>query len=268
MPKPCIFCPNKADSQEHIWSEWILDSLPEAKDGKFTRQIGSREPKTHSAKKPVQTVGLVCTPCNTGWMSERLEVPMSGLTKNIILEHNPKIFSAADCKAMANWAFKSALLANHIALANEEPFFSESERYKFAENLTLPVGVCVWLGRRNAGHLTAAWSSVTDTHQPWFEMTPHLTTIPDSRRRFRVNTCTMVVGYLLLQVAALRWARRDVASYLNAVSIVQDKRLNDYSVPIWPNNGFSVSWPPKGAIGNNSFRDYQKRFGVGFRFGE
>jgi hypothetical protein len=124
-------------------------------------------------------------------MSLKLEAPMKAATSGIILENKRKTFSPDQCGSIANWAFKTTVLANHIRLIGE-PFFSEHDRYAFAKDQTIPKGVQVWLARRNAGYLTARYTSqqrLVQGHQR--ELTPHLINPPLSPYRFKyMSACS------------------------------------------------------------------------------
>ena len=121
--RQCIFCDNKADSREHIWSDWILRILPETTDGKLTRRFEDGSMKTWSTSKPVLTLGKVCEKnCNNGWMNAKLEGPMKAATENIIIRNTSKVFSNAELTVISAWAFKTTILANHSSDA--APFFS------------------------------------------------------------------------------------------------------------------------------------------------
>lgn len=257
--RQCTFCPNKADSKEHIWSQWILDLLPKTRDGVFSRRL--RDGTYHSRKvpRPEQTARIVCTKCNTGWMSAKLEGPMKSLTSDIILDNKLKTFSREDCKHIAQWAFKTTILANHID-PPDEPFFPEETRYAFARDLSIPRGVHVWLARRNAGHLKATYRSVQRLQQPSGTLTPHLIRPPESQYTFKTYTCSFSVGYLLVQVIAARWTKPEVAQQLDFPPIFQGEFFNSYSTSLWPNDGFCVEWPPMRAIDNTLFERFWDRF--------
>src|SRR5437764_299486 len=128
--RDCIFCRNKADSQEHIWSQWILDLLPEGKDGTFVKRFPDGKQKSWRTSKPELTVGLVCERCNNGWMSAELEGPMKNATEDILILNNRKSFSARQCASVAAWAFKTTLLANHSNPLTT-PMFSAEQRQAF-----------------------------------------------------------------------------------------------------------------------------------------
>lgn len=174
--RQCIFCAHKADSKEHIWSEWILSIVPET-DGLFVRRSADGTVKRFPARKPELTIGIVCKrKCNNGWMSAKLEAPMKAATEDIIVHNKVKTFSKNECAAMAAWAFKTTILANHMNL-HGEPFFSIEQRHTFARDLTIPPGVHVWLARRDAGAFTATYWSEQSTKQPAGPVAPHLKTV-------------------------------------------------------------------------------------------
>ena len=256
----CIFCPKPADSKEHIWSKWILELLPKAENGIFTRVDSDGKVHSRKARKPDVSAKVVCEKdCNNGWMSTRLEGPMKAITSDIILTNKQKVFSPQDCAAIAAWAFKTTILANHMPLRGE-PFFPESERHAFARDLSIPAGVSVWIAQRNAGYLTATYRSIQRVQQPRGQLTPHLIRPPESPYMFKTYTCTFVIGFLLLQVVSARWAKREVSDRLNFPAVVQPEISEQYAATIWPNKGLSVSWPPPQAIGNAFFDKFWDRF--------
>ncbi|MGZ7060582.1 MAG: hypothetical protein ACXVJU_14945, partial [Candidatus Angelobacter sp.] len=219
------------------------------------------EGSSHSRKvtKPDQRVRMVCTDCNTGWMSTNLEEPMKAATSDIILVNKRKTFSPQDCGAIAAWAFKTTILANHIELRGG-PFFPMDERSAFAHDRSIPKGVHVWIAQRNAGYLKATYRSIQRLQQPSGALTPHLVRPPDSPYAFKTYTCTFSIGYLLLQVIAARWAKREVAQRLDFPPVFQPEVFKSYATTIWPNTGFSVGWPPHGAIDNTLFERFWDRF--------
>lgn len=217
--------------------------------------------KTTRLKKPVQTAGVVCESCNNGWMSNRLEKPMQKATESIILNKQEKTFSPDECRAMASWAFKTTVIANHMT-RGEDHFFTEAQRRKFADDQTIPTNIHVWLARRNAGHFTTAFRAERITKRPAAPLMPHLVSLPPTPYEFQIYSCTLVAGWLCLQVAATRWTKREIAKSRNPPTIEQDKAFDDYSFPIWSPNkeSSSVRWPPVYALGDVNFATFWKRW--------
>jgi hypothetical protein len=75
-PHTCIFCPNPANSREHIWADWLKDYVPRTQinhgqartwiheDGRQDRVVQHRSGDPRSRK-----LKIVCTACNNNWMS-------------------------------------------------------------------------------------------------------------------------------------------------------------------------------------------------------
>jgi hypothetical protein len=258
--RQCIFCTHKADSKEHVWSNWILSLLPSTNNGIFVQKLADGTERKWPTSKPELKIGVVCKRnCNNGWMSAKLEAPMKLATSDIIVQNRKKAFTKLECCAIAAWAFKTTILANHMNL-HGEPFFSVDQRRAFATSLKIPQGVQVWIARRNAGHLTATYWSQLSTKQAAAPITPHLKTLSISPYRFETYVCVLSVGYLLLQVVAARWADRKIANLVDFPSITQPEVFNSYAIPIWPRSELSVNWPPRHAVGNDIFDTFINRF--------
>jgi hypothetical protein len=71
--KHCIFCPNKPDSKEHAWADWVLKRFRRPA-GKIFGNIG--EDAVYDPNQKAIKVRCVCRACNGGWM-KRLGGPTS-----------------------------------------------------------------------------------------------------------------------------------------------------------------------------------------------
>lgn len=75
-PRTCIFCPNPANSSEHIWADWLKNYVPRTQlnhgeartwiheDGRLDRTVRHRSGDPRSRK-----LRIVCKACNNNWMS-------------------------------------------------------------------------------------------------------------------------------------------------------------------------------------------------------
>lgn len=75
-PRTCIFCPNLANSAEHIWADWLKRYVPRTQknhgeartwiheDGRLERSVKHRSGDPRSRK-----LRIVCKACNNNWMS-------------------------------------------------------------------------------------------------------------------------------------------------------------------------------------------------------
>lgn len=214
--------------------------------------------KTWRTKKPVLEAAIVCQRnCNNGWMNAKLEGPMKMAVEGIILHNTHKKFTREECATIAAWGFKTTVLANHIHDPGDNAFFSVGQRRAFAQGLSMPRGVQVWIARRNAGYLTATFESrLLDSKPKPEQLSANSIILPYA---FEIYCCVISIGYLLIQVTATKWAERKIADLLDNPSIATNQEFDGYAIPVWPNmNGFD--WPPPHAIGNDLFPKFRGRF--------
>jgi len=120
--KACMFCPNRADSLEHVIPKWIfrraapgLGAGMEIRAGHFLEGTGTTTFRKHVAKT-VQA-RLVCEVCNNGWMSE-LESQVIQAFGLLIEPSRPALFQTMleslpqKSHLIARWSLKTALLAS------------------------------------------------------------------------------------------------------------------------------------------------------------
>jgi hypothetical protein len=131
VPRECIFCGGGPVSQEHVWSQWLLDLVPAG------NLLANRGDRAWPAKTIELTVGAVCQDrCNGGWMS-RLE----NACKDIItpMVNGEAVTLDREQRArLSAWAVKTAMVAEHTLPG--EPFWRPEERRVFAEWPHTPPG--------------------------------------------------------------------------------------------------------------------------------
>lgn len=113
----CAFCKKERQkSNEHIWPQWLLDYMAFRKGTFVSKHLGS-PPDGDVLSKREQSMnslvyGRVCETCNNGWMS-KLENETSPLIKDAVRNgDDAEEWRPADCKLVATWAFKTALVLN------------------------------------------------------------------------------------------------------------------------------------------------------------
>jgi hypothetical protein len=227
MPE-CAFCPNPAVTKggEHLWSDWINKILPNDpyKITQFTDQGVLRQWKRRhlDIKAPV-----VCAPCNHGWMSLLEEKHAKPAMKDLILSDRIASLYPDRLKSIANFAFKSAVISDHMSLPVRSPFFSTTARHAFAASLEIPHGVRIWV------------AALKKTGFGLFRPVYHAN--PTTGMRVELYAFTFAVGFLIFQVLAHRWL--DGAT--SGIVPTQNPRWNRFSIPAWPCNGNTLFWPPK-----------------------
>jgi hypothetical protein len=119
MPGICVFCGATASlTREHVFGDWLskigLDLEPVPHRGGALNRVG----RDLGTQPPFRTtVKNVCGPCNGGWMSGLEDVAKRVLTPFILGQ--PGEIAAADARAIAAWAQKTALVAMLVSSEEE-----------------------------------------------------------------------------------------------------------------------------------------------------
>jgi hypothetical protein len=99
-------CPNEADSEEHLFPDWLNGVLPAGKRVRyvpFDAALGQQPVAGRPSKKPATRKNkVVCIPCNTGWMAV-IEQEAKRLMEPMILG-DPATLTPADQLHIATWA--------------------------------------------------------------------------------------------------------------------------------------------------------------------
>ena len=241
----CAFCGRAATlTGEHVWSDWVGKLL-----GK--RKIKFNWTKADGTVKEWHLVGLnarvkvVCDTCNHGWMSQ-LEETAKPIVRDMILDPTDVTLGTSDLKIIAAWAFKSAIIADHLRL-NPLPFFYDAaNRRNFAQRLTIPDGVQMWISGvvKQCGILKGG----------------DIKTKAGISAGFRINACTYALGHLVLQITCPRWTKSSNRRHNAPGKLTQAKEWDLVSTPIWPLPSNPVSWPPPNWMTKDSLDTYADRW--------
>jgi hypothetical protein len=150
--------------------------------------------------------------------------------ENLILSDKLVFLTHQRLKSIANFAFKTAAIADHYSLEDREgPFFTREARHSFAKSLTIPKGVQMWISAfKDEGHGVVR----TVYHQ----------SPADTVARFELYVLTFGASFLLFQVVAARWLTPGMSRH---PYVTQGKFWNKFAIPFWPPNGETILWPPR-----------------------
>jgi hypothetical protein len=167
-------------------------------------------------------------------MSELEDKHAKPAMKDLILSDSGVLLQAERLKSIANFAFKSAVIADHASVPNpklsaREPFFPAHARYAFREFLAIPGAVQLWLAAfKESGH---GLFRAVNYPRP-----------ANVKPGFEIYAVTFGAGFLLFQVVASRWVGIEVPFLRPGVT--QGPGWDRFSTPFWPANGRAVFWPP------------------------
>ncbi len=231
MPS-CMFCPNPANSKEHLWPEWVH----RRKDFGPLKRTQSDDSIT-VIPHPQITVRAVCKTCNEGWMSLKLEVPNIPIVGSMMQDISLPL-DRAQQQSVAVWCMKMAFLTDWQRIGGRHKrFYTRDEALAFAADQSIPPSTRIWIGHLTSSHLS------NDGHE--FE----LLRAGDMTRIGLSNVATIVVGYFVAQIVTDHISpgeypdgHPDFASRAGT----WDMKL----LQIWPVQKESVTWPPRVSFTN------------------
>lgn len=255
--KICAFCLRPAKmSGEHVWADWIQKAF-NLRKYVFRQIIHDADEVPHIARQwHTPSVNLkahvVCENCNNTWMSD-LENQNKSITKDMILSGYSLSLLPAGIATLAASAFKTAVIVDYMNTSTGRRPFADSYfrpiiRNRFRESLALPEGFQVWLAYFRSSHAASG--------RLWSAYFKHKT---GAWKDFYFFTVTYAVGHLIFQALCPRWAKR-TRRRRPLPLLPQEHKWHSLSVPMWPNDGLPVLWPPCQHFTDNSLYGFCDRW--------
>jgi hypothetical protein len=193
-----------------------------------------------SSDKLDWTARVVCEPCNNTWMSDIESQAKPVLSQFILGEAQAMSQSQAD--SIALFAFKSAVIFDHIRFDHAPPFFSRSARRGFRKERAIPATVRMFLG----GYLPRGKGEVLSCyHEGALSSTDQIV----------LYVCTYAAGHLVFQVVGQKQRGFTTVS-------LQPRTLGSFGVEFWPwVAGGIAAWPPPSVLQNaQQFDSFSSRW--------
>jgi hypothetical protein len=238
MPRECAFCPATANlSGEHIWSDWMNALFPGEKQ---FRNINERMEvaQTWSSSQLDWKAKVVCEPCNNGWMSNIESQHAQPAMTDLIAGKLDIPIPQSQANSIARFAFKTAVIVEHLKRDQPVRFFPRQVRHRFRETLEIPHNVRMWFAGflpRGKGRCVTLYYNVPDFNN------------------LELYVCNYVVGRLVFQVVA---EKRQ--SFLTLFPIPGWEQV---AVPFWPCISPDFVWPSKTVLKTvGEFRAFAERW--------
>lgn len=127
--KKCLFCPNTADSLEHVLPQWLHRCISAETEGKFPVQVGRYvDGQGYLDDRNFISLNfkarIVCTDCNIGWMS-KMESEIDQILKPLTGKQFPARARAhleklrEHAQSLARWMSKTALTTSYALPGNQ-----------------------------------------------------------------------------------------------------------------------------------------------------
>jgi hypothetical protein len=234
MPNPrrlCIFCPNTANSGEHLWSEWMHPLLGEEVDAYRVDekgvireagnayQIGTRVNHRRGERLISLAPKVVCKKCNETWMST-LEQEARPILEPLLRGESHKLTTDAQAMLTRWLTLKLMVLDAHVAQT-----FTAGERQAFFDGRETPDNLTLLIfdpGRPLHAQYRAS-AFVFSKSDP----------APIDNDIGNTHTCTWFVGRLGV-----------FASYnRGGMTIKPPNHVRCRMTRIWPPRDKAVAWP-------------------------
>jgi hypothetical protein len=226
--RQCLFCPNAADSKEHLWSDWILKSLPKRT---LIRQIIGKSPLKQFSS--AVTVKCVCRRCNNGWMSEleaTVKPPIGSMMQDL-----PLTLDTLQQKNISLWAMKTAMVVDATNTNTRARCYQRHQCEQLRLQSSIPMRSRIWLGRFSGSGLLAAGTDIS----------LDIGTVPKAAHG---SVTTIIVGHLAIQVLIVHFPPQYDGIEI-PVGCVPGP-WHDLLIDVWPTSN-RAAWPPDLAFTNS-----------------
>jgi len=168
--KKCLFCPNPANSLEHVLPQWLFRCIAPQSQGTFPVQVGRYvEGKGYQDRRNHISLSfkarIVCTRCNTGWMRQ-LESNVAHIFQPLAAEQFP-VFAHDYFNKLKDYAPTIAFWLSKTALTTS---FALPGRQCLAESLApqiaqkqAPRGVWIDVAKAKVAGIGAALTKMFPT---------------------------------------------------------------------------------------------------------
>lgn len=253
MARKCVFCGNKATTNEHLWGEKIIEKVfDKPARGAFTTverhgrgqifgggDYSVENLHSYTSDKPRQTI-KICGTCNHGWMSD-LESECGNLVVRMARGETVLIDGKAQF-ALARYAMKTAITHDAAYRSrNRGPVVPEEDIRLLVDDQHLSPRTSVHLfaydGPRATSYrgipTTVRFGSPTAPEVPAFRVTLLLT-----------HLVFQVLGYTGTQQRPLEYTRKS----------------SNFRIQIFPPTSIgAVAWPPRYALGDATLEELALR---------
>lgn len=230
-------------SEEHIWPEWmhqrLMPYIPDSKTtaGHFRARLSGTvvEEKTRQGHIFNKRYRLVCTSCNTTWMSG-LETAAKPILLPL-LDGDKTVLLKRDRQTLARWLTLKLMITECIDA--QDAVVTQNERAAFRAARKIPNGLKIWIG--------------THSSPDWYAQYHHQTLLgtfgPLSSARERSPDLKN------MQVTAIGIGHVFALFFISAFRVIKLKPYGGIIRLLWPIQARGLAWPlPElSAVDCNSF---------------
>jgi hypothetical protein len=185
VPK-CIFCPNPANSNEHIFPDWINGEFPNPTHERWTvtRRVGAMETQWPTWETAYLRCKVVCKRCNETWMcniERQLKPIILPMIRGVQVRLTPE-----EQLDLGTWGTLKAFVFE--TRGGHGPVASDEDRRILKEQGRPPANVRAFLAAHSGGNRFAVLRIRADGYKK------------DSTELESASATTFVLGHLVVQV--------------------------------------------------------------------
>lgn len=246
MPaRTCAFCPQKATTREHAWSDWLNPILGE-KNRYLIEDSTLGVYRKHRSVGLHQKLPVLCDSCNNVWGSG-IEDRMRAVVSPMVLGNQASL-TVQDRGIIAIWTQLKAMICDYAVQQEKLHHYTCDERFLFRENSTVLPGTHMWFARSIGLH--GVFKGNYGTRSDAFG------------RKVRVFAFTVSLGELILQLGCAKWSKKSRRKHYEAPGLDQGIIANVYSTRFYPSASDYVEWPPRQYLQDHDLNRLVDRWSV------
>lgn len=248
--RSCIFCGAAKVSDEHVFSDWIKQVMPD---------VASQQRSTHTGTLTALQSGVtavttrdvpltvletrvkrVCAPCNSGWMSE-IDAQAKKYLELMIPGQQELELDRTALGALAKWVYLKTLMYEFVQRPTQVG--NVDEWHEFYTTRTLPSNLAVWVGPQKAENwswetrMATLSMAVPDASDSPFVRHYTMATLP-----LNTLTATLGLGSFFAQLFFARYPDR--VGWVSRITDADDAFATVGVQQIWSSPPHSLRWDP------------------------
>jgi hypothetical protein len=241
----CIFCGGRANTREHAWPEWAIESLGHGRDIQvWLGPDAKRKAWPVKGRSSHLRVKQVCAKCNNGWLSV-----LENTAKPVLspMMHDLSIpLSREQQWLIAVWTIKTAMVFD--CTNPQGRFYTKGDVDHLLTRFAPPLSTAIWLGRFERSSLLTFEGRYLS---------------PRRREGGAVLDKSLVASLsmarLAIQVLSIRWDANYQPAGSRVTIDLKPGPWNRSLIQIWPTVS-PVHWPPPLSISEDGLETLNQRF--------
>jgi hypothetical protein len=245
MTTLCIFCHKRANSKEHLWPKWLVDSVVQDRSSKIEMMFANRPDVIVENGKYV-TCRCVCKECNEGWMGD-LEADIKPILEPLMYDSSSPLDYLKQL-ALSIWTTKTAIV--YECVKGEGTFYAPADRQHLLAWRMPPPDTLIWIGRYEN-----SFSLFVENH--------YLSNPENTNVLSEGCVTTFAMGRFVIQIFTARRSPQGEGLSFNVVT--KEGEWGRLLIQIWPVLEQVVRWPPALSFGpsEEKLHELAKRFSSG-----